>query len=401
MSIRLGDTLIAGNGGDFYTKKQITNCITEIPQDIILELDPSTYTITLKGGSKVYVPNGFEADGTTPHFDTITTTTDMTLGPIGSYTGSSLLYLYSDGSGLAQSVTNISGTTAPSGNGGWYDLNTNLIKVYSSGADTGQRFSLPIATATRTSGNWTSIDRIFNGFGCMDKTPFALPGVYGLVPNGRNPDGTLRSIVAHTESVLLGTTPNGAFIRFKLSLTSPDANSVWTGLDYKTDSSIYGATPTTNWYYDSKTNYWTYNGNRSYSWIDVCWCFSESNSITLFGDPATLEITDTNDKTFIGHQAMPSDKYATLTFGASGTTYRVYGDGYLVVNVNLAVNTYFAIFRDNSTDVADLMGILNSAIAQNYSLCIPIYTGQQFRIQYSGTPTWRSVRFYYSQGDIA
>lgn len=41
---------------------QITNCITEIPQDIKLELKDGV--LTLKAGSKVYVPNGFEANNT-------------------------------------------------------------------------------------------------------------------------------------------------------------------------------------------------------------------------------------------------------------------------------------------------------------------------------------------------
>ena len=49
--------------------KQISNCITEIPQDIKLELN-SDYSITLKAGSKLYIPNGFETDGTTRKFDT-------------------------------------------------------------------------------------------------------------------------------------------------------------------------------------------------------------------------------------------------------------------------------------------------------------------------------------------
>ena len=47
--------------------KNITNCITEISQDIKVELNNGT--LTLKAGSKVYVPNGFEEDGTTPKFD--------------------------------------------------------------------------------------------------------------------------------------------------------------------------------------------------------------------------------------------------------------------------------------------------------------------------------------------
>ena len=44
----------------------VTNCITGIPQDIKLEL--SSGTLTLKAGSKVYVPNGFEQDGTTKKY---------------------------------------------------------------------------------------------------------------------------------------------------------------------------------------------------------------------------------------------------------------------------------------------------------------------------------------------
>ena len=54
----------------------ITNCITEIPQDIKLELNNGT--LTLKAGSKVYVPNGFESDGTTPKFDEYLISSDLT-----------------------------------------------------------------------------------------------------------------------------------------------------------------------------------------------------------------------------------------------------------------------------------------------------------------------------------
>ena len=52
-----------------------TNRILEIPQDIKLELNNGT--LTLKAGSKVYVPNGFESDGTTPKFDVVTIENDI------------------------------------------------------------------------------------------------------------------------------------------------------------------------------------------------------------------------------------------------------------------------------------------------------------------------------------
>jgi hypothetical protein len=47
----------------------VTNCITEIPQDIKLELNNGT--LTLKAGSKVYVPNGAGV------FDVVTVPSDV------------------------------------------------------------------------------------------------------------------------------------------------------------------------------------------------------------------------------------------------------------------------------------------------------------------------------------
>lgn len=47
-----------------------------IPQDIKLELNNGT--LTLKAGSRVYVPNGFESDGTTPKFILKTIQSDIT-----------------------------------------------------------------------------------------------------------------------------------------------------------------------------------------------------------------------------------------------------------------------------------------------------------------------------------
>ena len=168
-----------------------TNCLTKIPQDIKLEL--SSGTLTLKSGTKAYVPSGFEPDGTTQKFNTITTTSDLTLGPIGSYTGYGMLFIQSDGETIIQQVDNTSGTSAPAGNGAWYDVTNNLIKVYSSGSDSGIRLSLPVAIIHRTSGSWDAVEQVFNGFGYIGSTAFALPGVKGFIPNGRNADGTLNS----------------------------------------------------------------------------------------------------------------------------------------------------------------------------------------------------------------
>ena len=57
--------------------QHISNYIRYINQDIKLELNDGT--LTLKAGSKVYVPNGFEADGVTPKFDYMDITSDSIL----------------------------------------------------------------------------------------------------------------------------------------------------------------------------------------------------------------------------------------------------------------------------------------------------------------------------------
>lgn len=84
----------------------ITNCITEIPQDIKLELNNGT--LTLKAGSKVYVPNGFEtstktlyawtsSDGYTFYTNTPTPTTDSDVYDSDGILPASLIAAVGDG----------------------------------------------------------------------------------------------------------------------------------------------------------------------------------------------------------------------------------------------------------------------------------------------------------------
>ena len=179
-----------GGNSSIYmlSQKDITNCITEIPQDIKLELNAGI--LTLKAGSKVYIPNGEDV------FNVITVASDLTMGPVGSYTGTDFIYVRNDGSMLDHGITPeaTSGTEAPTGIGFWYDTTNNLIKIYYDGSDTGVRTSFPIAVVHRTNGTWDSIDQVFNGFGYIGSILFALPGVKGLIPNGRNEDGTLKNL---------------------------------------------------------------------------------------------------------------------------------------------------------------------------------------------------------------
>lgn len=177
---------------------KITNCLTEIPQDIKLELNNGT--LTLKAGSKVYVPNGAGV------FNELTLTADKTSTQTPNDTR---MYFY-NGSYIEKFpiAQCFSGSSAPSGYTYmfWYDTTNNVVKKTSNSGSTWESgWSLPFCIATASGGALTSIDQVFNGFGYIGSTIFALPGVKGLVPNGRNADGTLKSVLIQINSVITRT----------------------------------------------------------------------------------------------------------------------------------------------------------------------------------------------------
>ena len=228
-STKIATTQFAHDFGQRY----VSNCITEIPQDINLELNNGT--LTLKSGSKLYVPNG---SGT---FDILTLTADKTTTQTANDTR---MYLY-NGSyiekfPLAQCY---SGDAAPSGQTYmfWYDTANNLMKMTTDGGTTWTSgWSLPFCIATASGGALTRIDQVFNGFGYIGSTVFALPGVTGVAPNGYNTDGTLRNSVRSITTVQVITmvntlTENRTFIVYNVGgveLVSGSMGQVW----YDTDS---------------------------------------------------------------------------------------------------------------------------------------------------------------------
>lgn len=175
---------------------KVSNCITEIPQDIKLELNDGT--LTLKEGSKVYVPNGAGV------FNAITTTSNLNIGPTS---GSGKVLLTINSTETFGSVCPINKCVSGAGVtpidwGLVYDTTTNIITRYAGGSIVYSNSSFPLAVCSQTNGKITSIDQVFNGFGYIGSTVFALPGVKGLIPNGRNADGSLKNIEWITTSVL-------------------------------------------------------------------------------------------------------------------------------------------------------------------------------------------------------
>lgn len=179
----------------------LTNCLTEIPQDIKLELNNGK--LTLKAGSKVY-----NIDGTS-----INITSDKTYPTtkIGSW------FLVVEGNGISRGIIGnaYTGDTAPNSPDVaqlWYDTAKKQIKRYN--GSIWANVSLPVAVFTYEDNQVKSIDRVFNGFGYIGSTIFVLPGVEGLIPTGRNTDGSLNNLkytINNLLTVQAGTTSNGYF----------------------------------------------------------------------------------------------------------------------------------------------------------------------------------------------
>lgn len=85
----------------------------------------------------------------------------------------------------------------------WYDTMNNRIKfTYDNGTHwSSYNMSLPIADLLNAYGKIFGIEQIYNGFGFIGSIMYALPGTKGLIPSGRNDDGTLNNIEWKLERV--------------------------------------------------------------------------------------------------------------------------------------------------------------------------------------------------------
>ena len=253
----------------------VSNCITEIPQDIKLEL--LNGTVTLKAGSKVYVPNGVGV------FDVVTVPSNVVFhsGTIGTGTTNMMLCCNLTGGYGYRADPNffVSGSTAPSDTSQiWYDTTNNAVKKYENGSWV-RAYSLPIGIYVRTNGVATSIDQVFNGFGYIGSTVFALPGVKGLIPNGRNVDGSLKNIKFTTNNVLIKTLGNYTSNMYVL-LNANGINCLNTpDIEYKEKENL------------------VYNTSKS--WIEYssicCNLYRTSGKITSFKPKTTFHAIDYND----------------------------------------------------------------------------------------------------------
>lgn len=361
---------------------QITNCITEIPQDIKLEINNGI--ITLKAGSKVYNGNGVLK----------TTTTDIS-SVNANYDGQVLIALSKDFDVLltgfvpGETVSELPTSTAS------FKIyyNTTDKKCYLDTTDGWQECSLPIALGTSTVSSWVSIDQVFNGFGFVGSTIFALPGIKGLSPNGNDSlTGIKKNNIISIENILTYTCPNiTANVILDLYANKIAINSQ--AFDKPTIDLIF---------FDEINNY-NYAGLGISNDIWVGSARIENGKIVLFNPKHPISLVDKNNSSWVAQQAMPSKKYINLELGISGTVYTAVANGYIqLVKQATAANQYLVAYDTNlpSTTVNEnTIAIKWSTSGVNDVLYFPVRKGQQFIIGYTFGGQTIAFRLIFAQGE--
>lgn len=327
-------------------KNYITNCISKIPQDIKLELNNGI--ATLKAGSKVYIPNGFEQDGTTPHYDIITISNDKSVNSYGydvtcllfyDYTNDLLKICYKGQCSCGSSYSTTGGSLFY-----WYDVNTNLVRRSTDGSVWEDNLiSLPLAECQSSTTKITSINHVFNGFGYIGASIFVLPGLTYLIPDGKNDDGSLKNY-EYVQNKIYWITDSGNSYKIAsgqrmFGILLLQNGEIWKGQWNLMKTMLAGrdcdkpttlSVTNTHYYYATDTNilYITQNGTTTAEWEKVY-------TITL-GEYTK----DTDALTYLSTfspkvaYALNNDEHAVISFMKPTSTnnytwFRLYADGWV------------------------------------------------------------------------
>ena len=364
---------------DGLNKNQITNCLLEVPQNIKLELNDGV--LTLKAGSKVIIPNGVGV------FDEVEITQDISYPSISHATTTNRMVMFNISNNSLSGYSSewvVSGATAPSLSGTgyvWYDTANNVVnQTTDSGATWKPVLSLPICIGNyiKDSG-FTSIDQVFNGMGYIGSTVWLDKGIKGLIPNGRNEDGSLNNIEVITNRVLI----------YNNTVLRNNANIIL-GNQYTGCRNIL--------IYDDVNNQNLSGGTDSELCMSIGWCSADTTgAISSFQSKQPFKALDYNDKPEVSAWAMPSSKYVDLTLGASGTDYTAPANGWYYLGRCATANGQFIDMYNTTSNYR----FQTQSVGTAYCLItIPAKKGDIVKINYTVNGEFNGFRFIYAQGEL-
>jgi hypothetical protein len=105
--------------------------------------------------------------------------------------------------------------------------------------------------------------------------------------------------------------------------------------------------------------------------------------------------TPTNNE-YMGHMAMPSDKYIDLELGASGTTYTAPTDGYAYFHTESSTNVARSATIENKT--SGYMITATDGVGSALRILLPLKKNDTFEIRYNTLGSSTTVKFIYTVG---
>lgn len=411
-------------------KQQITNCLLEVPQRIKYTLENGT--LTIKAGSVVIVPYGTEdktADlpkGATfinENFKVYDTqfsdgkffvwaelVNDISNSYTVSDTQTRIISIAIKTNEIVGSLVSVSSAT-PSASQYTivYNLSTNLIGYTHENSTIyyGEHIpSLPIMLAVANGKTpYGSIYQVFNGMGYIDSTVWVDKGVKGLIPNGRNADGSLINL-EYTRSKLSLETYTYAMTTY-LQSNDTYIGEVETPRYHETETEPKSPDGWSVWYKPSENiAYFKNISDSSSKWTHqyMQTCLAEivrgdNGKITSFAPKLPFRALDYSDKTKITNWSFPSDKYIDLTLGASGTTYTAPADGYYRLTMKQSAAEQYAYLASYTTNDEPILSTTSKTATGKDSLStwIAVHKGQKVKAVYNA-PEKRVFRFIYAEG---
>ena len=388
------DNLTTEGEKHFLNKQQITNCLLEVPQRIKYDLTDGT--LTIKAGSIYYIPDGFESDGVTRKFNEVVLTEDKSFTNTNTSDFSALILFNSDGTLRRSTFVNENsmhgGSVAPTLTQymWWYDTANNLMKTTSdTGATWTAGYSLPILKASFVQGVLTSIEEDYTTCGYIGSTVWVNKGVKGLIPNGRNEDGTLKNIEFTLPNILVSSLTGSTRDMVAIIYNGGTSYTLYRGFykDYK---------------YNAEANV-NMNLQTHPKWNMLPIARTEGD-ITSFQPKQPIQVLDYGNKNEISGWSMPSDKYIDLTLGVTNTKYTAPTNGWFAVAKTASASSqYLNIYNITSQGEYIMATGLNSvASGQVTRLCAPCKAGKQIAISFNmaGSSTYDYFRFIYAEGEI-
>ncbi|MBO5739005.1 phage tail protein [bacterium] len=386
----------------------ITNCLLEVPQRIKYEF--TNNNLTIKAGTVIIIPYGVEnLAGNYPvgstflneNFKVVDTQfennkffiwlevqDDIIHYPPGAATENAMVFIKPAGN----EVTNwgeqgtASGITPGEGELFFYNTETNFISAYSNGTSYNSRFSLPILHISKKMGIISSINNVFNGMGYIGSTIWADKGVRGLIPNGRNLDGSLNNIETETNKLLFATTEQQGLENLKVAF-----NSTILGInDYYLDESNNIVKVTT----DDEVRDLCIVGDISIT----------SGVITSITPYKTFKaVNKSSDKQWLSSLSLPSEKYIDYTLGERGTIYLAPANGWFAIRKDAGfINAQVSLAVWNFDETFEFFRTTMSSPAENIQIAffVPILKGQKLAVDYDATGLTLYFRFIYAQGEV-